>query len=162
SQTAVMKRFLVSFARQNELFGEIGEARVPRVADGAVQPDGNVSEWKDLAPVVLDPVNDSLLRDFQAGGGVNAVYACRDRTALYLRVDTYQPVSDRMEFRVRLRYFGDAARAEAGGAYTASVRAAGSASPPDIRAAVRANRVEMAIPLREIAYAHRFALNVET
>src|SRR5262249_5938985 len=29
SQTAVMKRFLVSFARQNELFGMLGDSEVP-------------------------------------------------------------------------------------------------------------------------------------
>jgi len=162
SQTAVMKRFLVSFARQNELFGEIDPARIPRVPDGMMTPDGSREKWANVKAAALDPVNDSLLRDFQAGGDVKAIYACRDTAHLYLRVDTYQPPSRRVEFRLRLRYFGDPARATAGGTYAIRIQPPRIASPADLRAAVEDDRVEVAIPLREIGYARYFALSVET
>jgi LmbE family N-acetylglucosaminyl deacetylase len=162
SQTSVMKRFLVSFARRNELFGELRAAAAPRVPDGAVAPDGSAEEWRGVKAAVMDPVNDTLLRDFQGGGDVKAVYACHDATDLYLRIDTYQPVSDRVEFTLRFRYFGDAARGAAGGSYIATLRPPRAVSPPGLSSAVSANRLEMAIPLRDLGYARRLALNVET
>jgi N-acetyl-1-D-myo-inositol-2-amino-2-deoxy-alpha-D-glucopyranoside deacetylase len=162
SQTGVMKRFLVSFARKNELYSTLEASTVPRVNDGAVTPDGSVSEWKDIKPALLDPVNDSLLRDFQSGGDIKAVYTCHDTTNLYIRIDTYQPVSDRVKFIVRMRYFGDAKHEESGGRFTATIRPPNAVSPSELHAAVSGNRLELAIPLREINYAHNFALNVDT
>jgi LmbE family N-acetylglucosaminyl deacetylase len=162
SQTAVMKRFLVSFARQNELFGEIAPAKIPRTPDDAIQPDGSALDWQTSGATLNDPVNDNLLRDFQAGGDVQAVYACRDRLNLYLRLVTPQKLSSRIEFRIQIRYFGDPQRATAGGAYAIRLRPARSVSPPDIRVGAKDSCIELAIPLRTLSYAPRLALNIET
>ncbi len=162
SQTAIMKRFLLSFARRNELFGDINDSQIARVPDGAIQPDGNPSEWKGIRPAILDPVNDNLLRDFQAGGDIRTVYACRDTRSLYLRIDTSSPATNRLQYTVRLRYFGDPDSDAAGGSYTATVRAPGVVVGGTARAGVSGNHVEVAIPLRDLGYAHCAALNVET
>lgn len=145
SQTAVMKRFLVSFARSNELFGRIPTAAVPRVED-AESP-------RAARPVILDPVDDNLLRNFQGGADVQAVHACRDAGRLLVRVGTSQPPSRRVRVRLRVRYFGDPALHEAGGVYSCTLRP--SADNP-------AAPLEAVIPLRDIGYAREVALNVET
>jgi hypothetical protein len=107
-------------------------------------------------------VNDNLLRDFQGGGDVRAVYACRDSVNLYLRIDTHEPVSDRVEFRLGLRYFGDSEKKESGGDLTLRIRPGSAASPRDIRFQSSANQLEIAIPLRDIGYARHCALNVDS
>ncbi len=167
SQTAVVKRFLVSFARRNEIFGTLNPAIVPLVPNGAIKLDGAVGEWGGIPPAALDPVNDNLLRDFQAGGDIRAVYACHDAANLYLRIDTHAPVSDRVEFRLGIRCFGDSREQQSGGSLTVSIRpgsaagATGSTSR-DVRAESKANRLEIAIPLRKLNYARHFALNVDS
>lgn len=162
SQTAVMKRFLVSFARTSEVFGDMPDERIPLVPSGTIRVDGDTSEWRGLKPVLLDPINDNLIRDFQAGGDVKAVYACRDSSNLYLRVDTCQPVTNRLEFRVRVRYFGDENHGRAGGLDTLSVRPPATVSPAGPVGAVRGNRVEVAIPLRDLNHSPDLALSVES
>lgn len=162
SQTSVMKKFLLSFARRNELFGSLDPATVPRVEEGHIQPDGVPAEWQGLMPVVLDPVNDNLLRDFQGGGDIRALYACHDATRLYLRIDTYQPISNRVEFRLSLRYFGDERRKEAGGLYSVVVRPSGTVVPSSLQAERQENRLEIAIPLRNIGYSKHLALDINS
>jgi LmbE family N-acetylglucosaminyl deacetylase len=161
SQTAVMKRFLVSFARQNEVFGSLKDVRVagisPRKVDG-----GMLRDWSGIDPVVRDPVNDSLLRDFQGGGDVRSVYAARDASRLYLRVETYQPLSSRVELRIRMRYFGDTEQNSAGGSFLLSVRPGVSVVPAQASTSFRDNTLDVSIPLRDLAYAHRLALDVDT
>jgi LmbE family N-acetylglucosaminyl deacetylase len=162
SQTAIMKRFLVSFARRNELFGDLNGATATKVADNSIHIDGDTSEWTNIRPMALDPVNDNLIRDFQAGGDVKAVYACRDSKNLYFRVDTYQNASKQVEFKIRLRYFGESARGETGGTFTATIHPGSSVLPAHIEAKAIENRLELAVPLRDIGYAHHLAVNVET
>lgn len=162
SQTTVMKRFLISFARQNELFGTLKPSAAPAVPEGAIRLDGRVGEWGAVPPLLLDPVNDNLLRDFQGGGDIRAVYACRDAANLYLRIDTHDSVSDRVEFRIGLRYFGDSVRHEAGGIFNVTVRPGQSANPREVRSEANGSRLEIAIPLRDIGYTHHCALNVDS
>src|SRR5207253_6953464 len=85
SQTALMRRFLISFARRSELFGQLAPARLPVVPEGSMRVDADSRDWESLPPAVLDPVRDNVLRDLQGSGDIRALYACRDRTTLYLR-----------------------------------------------------------------------------
>jgi LmbE family N-acetylglucosaminyl deacetylase len=162
SQTSVMKRFLVSFARQNELFGTLKTDHAPTVPDGAIQLDGRTGEWGAIPPLLLDPVNDNLLRDFQAGGDVRAVYVCRDSASLYVRIDTKAPVSDRVEFRLGLRYFGDPERQESGGSLRLTIKPSQTCAASDVRVETQGNRLEVSIPLRDISYSRHCALNVDS
>jgi hypothetical protein len=162
SQTAIMKRFLVSFARRTELYGDLDGAAAQKVPDDSIHIDGDTSEWTKIRPMALDPVNDNLMRDFQAGGDVKAVYACRDSKNLYFRVDTNQPATKQVEFRLRLRYFGDSSRGESGGTFNATIHPGSSVIPANLDAKTSENRLELAVPLRDIGYAHHLAVNVET
>lgn len=162
SQTAIMKRFLLSFARKSELFGQLDQVRAVKVHDGKIRVDGRTDDWKDISPVILDPVNDNLLRDFQAGGDIKAVYACRDSLNLYVRIDTYQPVSDKVGFKLSLRYFGEANRLTSGGFLSAELKPFDAVSPLGITTATSGNRLEAAIPLRQLGYCRSMALNIES
>jgi LmbE family N-acetylglucosaminyl deacetylase len=162
SQTAVMKRFLISFARRNELFGELHPATIPAVPSDKMGVDADVTDWTNVTPVVRDAVNDNLLRDFQGGGDIRAIYACRDAAKLYLRIDTYQPITDQVEFRLGFRYFGDAGRSEAGGSYAITLRGGRPSMPQGATVSARGNHLEIAVPLRDLGYARRMALTVDT
>lgn len=162
SQTAMMGRFLTSFVRRSELFGEMREPTAPRIPDGRIRLDGDRREWGAVVPAVLDPVSDSLLRSLQQGGDVAAIYACRDTRNLYLGIAMYQSVARGLRVRMRLRYFGDPAAGEAGGRYNVSV----AAPVLPLREGRGPHRdrdwVEVAVPLREIGYARRVAVSVDT
>lgn len=106
SQTELTGRFLFSFARMSELFGTLPTAQaetLARVPDGRITLSGAPGEWRGIAPVAQDPVGDTVLRAFQAGGDITRVWACRDARALYLRLDTCRPLSSRVTYRLSLR-----------------------------------------------------------
>src|SRR5579884_1573073 len=105
SQMDLMGRFLASFARRNELFGEITPTRLRTVPEGTMHTDASPADWETQPPVLLDPVRENVLRDLQGGGDIRALYACRDSHTLYLRLDTRQPISSRMVYTLRLRAF---------------------------------------------------------
>jgi len=162
SQTAVMKRFLVSFARQSELFGQLSESRVPRVANTPIELSSRLKSWPKVKPAILDPINDNLLRDFQAGGDIKAVYACRDSRDLRLMIETNQGISKRVEFNVQIRYFNNLDRPDKSGIFTTLVTSSGAKQRTDARVASAKNRIELDIPLRDLEYSRDLALNVET
>ena len=107
SQTALMGRFLNSFARRNEIFGQVDRAPLTRVADGSIAIDAETKGWESLPAVLLDPLRDNVLRDLQGSGDIGAVYACRDTKRLYLRLDVRQPVSSRILYTMRVRPFAE-------------------------------------------------------
>ena len=160
SQTAVMKRFLVSFARRNELFGTLEEAQVHRSPECGIRIDGQFDDWEGIRPAALDPVRDSLLRDFQAGADIRSISACRDAQNLYLRVEAMKEAKPSTEYRLLIRYFGR--DGGSGGSYTARVRPPSRSVPAELNAATGAHGVEVAIPLRDLSYARSLALSVET
>jgi LmbE family N-acetylglucosaminyl deacetylase len=160
SQTAVMKRFLLSFARRNELFGEIPSGTVDRVPVSGIKIDGRFDDWLGVAPTSLEPARDSLLRDFQAGADVRAIAACRDARNLYLRVATMKEARPNAEYRVRIRSFGR--DGGAGGSYSAVIVPPSSSVPADLDTRAGPDGVEVAIPLRDLNYPRSLALNVET
>jgi len=107
SQVEMSSRFLMSFARRNELFGILGnsnEAPVLRcVSDGAIHMDGDSKDWAGQAPVDLDPVADTVIRAFQASGDISRLFACRDSRYLYARMDTARALSPQVAYTLTLR-----------------------------------------------------------
>ncbi len=151
SQTALMPRFLFSFARRTELLGEIAPTPLATVPDHTMRVDADTRDWEALPPCLLDPVRDNVLRDLQGGGDIRALYACRDSQALYLRLDTRQTLSSRILYQLTLRPFG-AQGATPTAAYTVSVRAgdAGTRLDSGIQVAARGHLLEVAIPWRNL------------
>lgn len=147
SQMALMRRFLVSFARRSELYGELAPTRLPVVPDHTMHVDAGTRDWESLPPALLDPVRDNVLRDLQGGGDIRALYACRDSHNLYLRLDMRQPASSRIAYLLSLRPF-DAQNVTPTAAYTVSLRAndSGTRIANRLRIAISGRIVEVAIP----------------
>lgn len=107
SQVEMANRFLMSFARRNELFGTLGAANeapvLRRVADGDMHMDGDSKDWDGQSPVALDPVADTVIRAFQASGDISRLFVCRDSKFLYARLDTARPLSPQVAYTLTFR-----------------------------------------------------------
>lgn len=151
SQTALMPAFMASFARRSELYGEIAPVNLATVPTGTIHVDADPADWETLPPALLDPVRDNMLRDMQGGGDIRALYACRDRDCLYLRLDTRQPISSRIAYTLRLRALGP--NGETGAKSLTLTVQGGSAvgnDHRDIRVAARGRQLEAAIPWSQL------------
>jgi LmbE family N-acetylglucosaminyl deacetylase len=149
TQTAVMPRFLSSFVRKTELYGDLRPAPLVVVPEQSLRVDGLPNDWQALTPALLDPVRDSMLRDLQGSGDIRALTLCRDRQTLYVRLDTRLPINRRLTYTLRLRAFGpggETSRAE----YVLQLRpdTEGTDSRDGSRAVAKQRTLEAAIPLR--------------
>ena len=113
SQNAMMRPFLASFARSSEIFGDVPPAGLAVVPDGIMQGNEDAAVWEELAPVLLSPLSDNILREWQGGGDIRACYACRDSRHLYLRIDTRQDIGTVLRFAVRVRLIGAGGESDA-------------------------------------------------
>jgi len=160
TQTAMMKRFLLSFARRNELFGEIDEAKVERAPESGIRVDGQFADWRGIGAQELDPVRDSLLRDFQAGADVSSFSTCRDSENLYFRIACAKSPKPSAEFRIRIRHFSDGQGS--GGSYSATIKPPFRSAPAELNSAAGGEGIELAIPLRELSYPRSIAVCIES
>ncbi len=106
TQIEIESRFLYSFARENELFGTLTEpdqGQLPRVPDGQIRMTADRKDWAKLTPIEIDPAEDSILRDFQGGADLTRLFACRDSSHLYVRLDTVRTLSTRVTYTLTLR-----------------------------------------------------------
>ena len=160
TQTAMMKRFLLSFARRNELFGEIEDSQVEGAPKSGIRVDGQFADWGEIGAQALDPVRDSLIRDFQASADIRSFSACRDAQNLYLRIACAKAPKPSAEFRVRIRYFSGGRGA--GGSYLATIKPPLRATPAELESASGEEGIELAIPLRDLSYAKSIAVSLES
>lgn len=99
SQTAVMKRFLTSFIRRDELFGS---APPEWLTPGALgQPP-----WHSA---FADPTRDTLIRGIEGSADIAIVAARLSGDRLRIRVTTRRPLSPRLTYTVRLHPLGQGA-----------------------------------------------------
>jgi LmbE family N-acetylglucosaminyl deacetylase len=103
TQMAIERGFLMSFVRRNEVFGDLPVRTVASVADGTHRVDGRPDDWHGIPPVVVDPVGDYVVAGMNKGGDVRAIYLCRDKRCLYVRVDCVGRLSKRITYTVNLR-----------------------------------------------------------
>jgi len=102
SQMLVMQRYLLSFARRSELFGEVPLPYLPAVAPGRIRVDGRAGDWRGIAPVIRDPEQDLAVEDVAPAGDLTAVYAARSGGRLFVRLDLYRPASRELDYAVHL------------------------------------------------------------
>ena len=142
SQTAIMGRFLDSFARTNELFGSY-----PPVSLQSVRSIGGTSDvrWGAVLPCILDPVGDTINVDVGRAGDIEDLRACYDAKHLHIRTGLAYNRSDSIVYTTYIHTL------PAGGRHPFSVQVHGSkCSDPDVRATADANSVEVAIPLTRL------------
>ncbi|MHB8758007.1 MAG: PIG-L deacetylase family protein [Bacillota bacterium] len=108
SQLTIMRRFLTSFARANEIFGQLGELPAVSVPDGQIRMTGT-AEWSSVTPNVLDPTLDTVARRLEGSGDLRALSVAADSTHLFLLLQTRRTVSSELTYTVRLIPFDHAA-----------------------------------------------------
>ncbi len=151
SQTSLMGRFLMSFARRTEIYGDNAINALVSVPDNTMRVDANPKDWARITPVLLDPVRDNLIRDLQGGGDIRALFTSQDNNFLYVRIDTRQPVSSRFSYTVRLRVFSEFEETTQD-VFTLHIPVSSANSMLDgqIRVAARGRIIEASIPLSSI------------
>ncbi|HHY47192.1 MAG TPA: PIG-L family deacetylase [Firmicutes bacterium] len=106
SQTAIMRRYMVSFARSNEFYGEIPVIKAERVADGSIVIDGSARDWPGGIGSFNNTVGDALIRRVEAPADIARFYVARDEACLLVRVDTRGNSTSRVTYRVHLHPVG--------------------------------------------------------
>jgi LmbE family N-acetylglucosaminyl deacetylase len=97
SQMRVMKRFLLSFVRRNELVGTRAAGVLSIIKDGTLRV---VDDWTALPESVLDPANDTLQTEVSGAGDLVHVSAAADSRRLYIRVQTRKKLSPQVAYDV--------------------------------------------------------------
>lgn len=168
SQDEMMGRFLASFVRKNEIFGRLDDqfVELPIVPAGAVRLNGNADDWPAMEPVELDPVGDTILRDFQAGGDITNVYACADSHRLYLRMDTHGPIEQEVRYIFTVRPFdvnGDSPDSSVAVTFSPRLAPAGQETSlgREMTAAWQGKTVEVSMPLSRLGGLRKGLLFVE-
>ncbi len=103
SQTAMMGRFLDSFARSTEIFGTLDTQVVTNVT-GSLKP--NAPAWNMLSPVLLNPQRDGIMRALNGAANISSVYMARNSTSLVIMVKYRDSISAHYRYFVTVRPFG--------------------------------------------------------
>lgn len=103
SQTAMMGRFLRSFARKNEMFGSLPEETLYDLPTTVASPNETPSTWQSIPPVLLNPQRDDMLRALNGGANICAVFACKYGESLHVLLELRSPVSTRFRYQINLR-----------------------------------------------------------
>ena len=159
TQTAMERGFLMSFARANEIFGDVPVREVAQVRPTAINIDGNPDDWAGIPPVVVDAVGDYVMAGLSRGGDVRAVYLANDGEFLYVRVDCVKHLSKRARYNINLRGLGSQ---DADDTYSVSIRLKSAATPRGTIWAARNNNLEIAIPLRKLDHDNGLFVQVQT
>lgn len=174
SQVALMRAYLLSFARQNELFGELDPIALPlltapptvsgaprKAFSPAALPPG-------LARIVSDPASDTVARRIEAGADIIAVDAGRGSSQLFLRIITRGPMRPDINYNIHLVPLGSMSsrdrprldlRFNPPGQLTVL---SGPASMTHGFAASLASEAAVVVPLSELGGPRRLYISVDT
>jgi LmbE family N-acetylglucosaminyl deacetylase len=161
SQMAVMRRFLQSFVRRDELFGEQPPGAVSLAAATDVVPALLGPAWERLAPVITDGAEDTLMRGLNGGADLTSVAAVTDGRALYVRLTTRSPLSPRVRYRVRLHPLGGHEGLATSEPVTLSFYR-GRCERDDVQCAYRGRDLELELPLSALGHPRELILGADT
>lgn len=159
SQLAIEPAFLMSFARLNDLIGNIPLRKVVRVPNGTISVDGSPMDWAGITPCVIDPVKDYVMANVNKGGDVRSIYLCADQQRLFIRVDCVGKLSKATSYALGFRGIG---RLGVSDRCTVTFRPPGRCTHPTAAAACRGNVMEMSLPRSEFSFADRIFVQVTT
>ncbi len=103
SQVNYMRRYLVSFARSNELFAPISTRSVALLPPGSAVAEALETVWQEIDPVITDPRSDTLTRRVFSSADLRALRTATDGETLFVRLETHRPVSSRTQYTIFLR-----------------------------------------------------------
>lgn len=99
SQIPPLGRFLTSFVRRNEIFSMARTYPVQQVAPGSLLIGGEAVPWS-AAPMIADPLGDSLTRQVEKAGDLVSLDVKADGSFLFLRLETAGRVGGDVEYRL--------------------------------------------------------------
>jgi len=106
SQTELTGRFLYSFVRKNELFGdvdaEIGRS-IPTIPVDHERLTVDAKSWTGISPVALDPAADSVPRMMRAGADIVRMFAAKQGQDLFVRADMSGGILKGGQYRIVVR-----------------------------------------------------------
>ncbi len=112
TQISMLRRFLLRFVRENELFGIIPEdTLLPAVAGheiGALDQDNR--RWQNVSPIISDPVKDTLKRAIDPAADIMYVKAYRDDQRLLVQMRLRGKANALTTYSIRLVTFQQAAQ----------------------------------------------------
>ena len=159
TQTAVSRGFLMSFARANEIFGDVPVRRVAEVKQSAIVVDGRPDDWSGIPPAVVDASGDYVVAGLSRSGDVRAVYLAADGKNLCIRVDCVRRLSKRIRYNINLRGLG---ASDSSDRYSVSIKLGKPATPLGTIWAAKNNTLEIAIPLRKLSLDRDLFVQVQT
>ncbi len=104
SQTAVLRRYMFSFVRTNELFGQLTPVQPARQGAGSMPgaPPWPGPNWVQL---VQDPRGDTLARELEQGADVVSLWGAAHEGTLHLAAETAAPLRHPAQARLYVRGF---------------------------------------------------------
>jgi LmbE family N-acetylglucosaminyl deacetylase len=102
SPIRVMRRFIYSFARANELFGAPPRPLLLRVKPAAGRTQGEAINWSDLPPVLVEPGPDQAMTDLYPASDFTKIYAAQTGRRLVVRLDLLKPASRKLTYTLYL------------------------------------------------------------
>lgn len=102
SQTRVMKRFLSSFIRKNEIFGTLKDVRIEQTEH--LEIDGNSSDWESINSKILDAKGDNFLK--YKSTDITSVYLAKDDGNIYIMVKTARNISRILNLKLNFHLIG--------------------------------------------------------
>ncbi|MCE5323386.1 PIG-L family deacetylase [bacterium] len=159
TQTAVEKSFMMSFARGNEIFGDVPDRKVNRVESWQIAVDGNPDDWRGIPQAVVDPVGDYVMASLSKGGDVRAIYLCSDNDYLYVRIDCAKKLSKQVRYTINVRGISDT---DSDDWYTVSIKPPRRCTPKDTHWAYKNNVLEVAVPLSKLRLDEDMFIQVKT
>lgn len=159
TQIDVERGFMMSFARKNEIFGDVPLRGVALVSPTTITVDGKPDDWAGIPPAVVDAVGDYVMAGFSKGGDVRAVYLASDDRYLYARVDFVRHLSSRIRYNISFRGVGSG---DSNDHYSVSIGLKSKTTPPGTIWAAYKNDLEIAIPLHDLNFDHDLFVQVHT
>jgi LmbE family N-acetylglucosaminyl deacetylase len=149
SQAAIMRMYMLSFVRSNELFAVL---RSPMAAQLPVRqgrsPAYRDRHWQTAEPAIWDPQDDTLTRLLGSGADLRAVYAAISDSVLYVMAEPRGRLSSSIRYILDISDFGSPRTmgiVSYGPKHT--LRTSGNLHPDDVQVRRTASGVEFAIPL---------------
>lgn len=149
SQTAIMRMYMLSFVRSNELFATLHSPVAKQLpARQGRSPAYRDRHWQTAEPAIWDPQDDTLTRLLGGGADLRAVYAAISDGVLYVMVEPRGRLSSSVRYILDISDFGSP-RTMATVSYGPKhkVQTSGNLYPDGVQVRRASNGVEFAIPL---------------
>jgi LmbE family N-acetylglucosaminyl deacetylase len=105
SQTSIMKRFLTSFARKNEIFASYNNVKSIKVNESNIVIDGKKEDWQNIKPLIFSPLKDNPARYIISSLDLKKVYVANSSKNLFLRIDVRKKPSSKANYQVFIYSF---------------------------------------------------------